>query len=549
MAFAELAGIAWRNAADHAAAQRAASLDSLTGCLNHGAFQDRLREEIARTERHDPHARARRPRRLQGRQRPLGHLSGDALLRAVAELVRARRASLRPGRPLRRRRVRPPAARHRGARGRARDRPALAGAVAAAPPPSEGGSAPARASRAGAPGEDATHPDRARRPRAARGASARGERSRRAGAARRPVGRGALSASANGRGGWPRPAAWARGSRGCSTSGRSPRPRSSSWPARWACELRGLVRLTAGRRRSAVVAVAAATRRARRAAAADGAIAALPARAPDGARDGRRAATPDCGTARARSSPCRVYVGGPSCGARSPCGRPSRAPSTTTTPSSCRPSPTTSAPRCAPPSSTTSSSRPTSGTAEALAAALEAKDPYTADHAALDRRPRRRGRPRARADEDALRDLRYGAIFHDIGKIAIPDAILNKPGPLTRDEFEVVKRHPIVGEQILAPVPVPRRRAADRPPRPRALGRHRLPGRPARPADPGRRPHRARGGRLPRDGLGPPVPQGHRRRGGPRELREFAGTQFDPGVVEAFLRVLDRRGAMVGDLI
>ena len=93
------------------------------------------------------------------------------------------------------------------------------------------------------------------------------------------------------------------------------------------------------------------------------------------------------------------------------------------------------------------------GTAAALAAALEAKDHYTADHA------------RSIADlavavgrelglgEPELRDLRYGAIFHDIGKIAIPDAILNKPGPLSEPEFAVVREHPRVGEQILAPVP------------------------------------------------------------------------------------------------
>ncbi len=49
--------------------------------------------------------------------------------------------------------------------------------------------------------------------------------------------------------------------------------------------------------------------------------------------------------------------------------------------------------------------------------------------------------------------MRYGAIFHDIGKIAVPDAILTKPGPLTAEEFSVIKRHPVVGEQILAPVP------------------------------------------------------------------------------------------------
>src|SRR5581483_5777669 len=93
------------------------------------------------------------------------------------------------------------------------------------------------------------------------------------------------------------------------------------------------------------------------------------------------------------------------------------------------------------------------GTAEALAAALEAKDSYTADHA------------RSIADlavevgrelglsVAAIDDLRYGGIFHDVGKIAIPDALINKPGPLTDDEFEVIKQHPAIGAEILAPVP------------------------------------------------------------------------------------------------
>ncbi len=49
----------------------------------------------------------------------------------------------------------------------------------------------------------------------------------------------------------------------------------------------------------------------------------------------------------------------------------------------------------------------------------------------------------------ALRDLRYGAIFHDIGKIAIPDAILLKPGKLSDEEFEVVKTHALLGARVL----------------------------------------------------------------------------------------------------
>ena len=52
-----------------------------------------------------------------------------------------------------------------------------------------------------------------------------------------------------------------------------------------------------------------------------------------------------------------------------------------------------------------------------------------------------------------LRDIRFAAALHDIGKIGIPAEILNKPGPLTDDEFTVMKRHPDLGARILAPVP------------------------------------------------------------------------------------------------
>ncbi|MDP9377227.1 MAG: diguanylate cyclase [Actinomycetota bacterium] len=94
------------------------------------------------------------------------------------------------------------------------------------------------------------------------------------------------------------------------------------------------------------------------------------------------------------------------------------------------------------------------GTAAALAAALEAKDHYTADHArSIADLAVAVGASLGLSDDD-LRDLRYGAIFHDIGKIAIPDAILNKPGPLDESELAVIRQHPEVGEQILAPVPL-----------------------------------------------------------------------------------------------
>jgi HD-GYP domain-containing protein (c-di-GMP phosphodiesterase class II) len=55
-------------------------------------------------------------------------------------------------------------------------------------------------------------------------------------------------------------------------------------------------------------------------------------------------------------------------------------------------------------------------------------------------------------DRDALKRLELGALFHDIGKIGIPSEILQKPGPLTDEEFEIVKEHPELGERILEPI-------------------------------------------------------------------------------------------------
>ena len=46
-------------------------------------------------------------------------------------------------------------------------------------------------------------------------------------------------------------------------------------------------------------------------------------------------------------------------------------------------------------------------------------------------------------------DLKFGALLHDIGKIGVPDAVLLKPGPLTDEEWEQVRRHPMIGFQIL----------------------------------------------------------------------------------------------------
>ena len=89
-------------------------------------------------------------------------------------------------------------------------------------------------------------------------------------------------------------------------------------------------------------------------------------------------------------------------------------------------------------------------TVRALAAAIEAKDHYTAEHGdKLASMAVAVGR-RLGLDDDALRDLRYAAVLHDIGKIGVPGHILNKPDRLTDDEFAVMAEHTVIGERIIS---------------------------------------------------------------------------------------------------
>ena len=91
-------------------------------------------------------------------------------------------------------------------------------------------------------------------------------------------------------------------------------------------------------------------------------------------------------------------------------------------------------------------------TVEALVAVLRHRDDETEDHAArVTRRVVSVGQ-RMRLSEQSLRDLEYGAIFHDIGKVAVPDSILHNTDALTTDEWAVIKQHTVVGQDIIRPV-------------------------------------------------------------------------------------------------
>ncbi len=94
-------------------------------------------------------------------------------------------------------------------------------------------------------------------------------------------------------------------------------------------------------------------------------------------------------------------------------------------------------------------------TIEALALAIEAKDHTTHDHLArVQIYAVEIGRSLGLADFD-LEALRAASLLHDIGKLAVPEHIISKPGRLTREEFEKMKIHPVVGAEILERVRFP----------------------------------------------------------------------------------------------
>jgi putative nucleotidyltransferase with HDIG domain len=181
----------------------------------------------------------------------------------------------------------------------------------------------------------------------------------------------------------------------------------------------------------------------------------------------------------------------------------------------------------------------------ALANAVDAKDTYTADHAQrLAQLALAVGSQLGMTDHD-LEALRYGAILHDIGKIGIPDAVLQKPAPLDAAEWAQMRQHPVIGAGILAPVPQL-----------------------ASAAEIVRHHHERYDGKGYPDGLaGEAIPLGARiltvvdsysaitdkrvyKAARPAseavaELRRYAATQFDPQVVEAFLTILSRTNVVI----
>ncbi|ORU00845.1 Response regulator [Anaerovibrio sp. JC8] len=86
---------------------------------------------------------------------------------------------------------------------------------------------------------------------------------------------------------------------------------------------------------------------------------------------------------------------------------------------------------------------------QALANTIDAKDKYTKGHSDRVAKYSVMIGSQLGYTEMQLMHLKYAALLHDIGKIGVPDGIINKTGPLTDEEFEIIKTHPVIGGDIL----------------------------------------------------------------------------------------------------
>jgi putative nucleotidyltransferase with HDIG domain len=94
----------------------------------------------------------------------------------------------------------------------------------------------------------------------------------------------------------------------------------------------------------------------------------------------------------------------------------------------------------------------TVATLEALVAVVEARDPWFAGHSLRVAQLAASIASRTGRTDEEVEQVRHAGLLHDIGMIAVPEGLLSKEGPLTSAEFEEMKRHTLVGSQILAPL-------------------------------------------------------------------------------------------------
>ncbi|MEA3429635.1 MAG: HD-GYP domain-containing protein, partial [Thermodesulfobacteriota bacterium] len=88
-------------------------------------------------------------------------------------------------------------------------------------------------------------------------------------------------------------------------------------------------------------------------------------------------------------------------------------------------------------------------TIKAITNSIEARDPYTRGHSERVARFSKAIAKELNWDKKEIELINWGGMLHDVGKIGIPDSILNKPGKLTNAEYNKIKSHPLIGAQIV----------------------------------------------------------------------------------------------------
>lgn len=81
---------------------------------------------------------------------------------------------------------------------------------------------------------------------------------------------------------------------------------------------------------------------------------------------------------------------------------------------------------------------------------MEQKSPYIAGHSVKVASYSVQLATKAGLQKSEVKSIYFGALLHDVGKLRIPEPILQKPGPLTRDEYEVIQQHPKFGAEYIA---------------------------------------------------------------------------------------------------
>lgn len=180
-------------------------------------------------------------------------------------------------------------------------------------------------------------------------------------------------------------------------------------------------------------------------------------------------------------------------------------------------------------------------TINVLANSIEARDRYTRRHTDRVRYLTEMLAVQLGWQGEKLKEVRMGGILHDVGKVSVPDHILNKPGPLTKEEFEIMKKHPENGKKMLEGIEFLQ------PALPYVLYHHEQ-------YDGNGYPYGLRGEEIPFEGRllavadtfdaiisDRPYRKGATFEKAIDELMKFSNRQFDSKVVEAFLAVWENK--------